>query len=122
MSSINPSAGNPDAGISRNRNANHKYWVFGALAIGIFASSLTSDQRVAAILGTGMILALIFVEQASVFVGGAAATILQEAGLLGHFDDFSRGVIDTWHLVYYLTFIALLLFLTVQSVQSRRWK
>ena len=44
MSSINPStnpgnpSGNPDSGISLTRSANYKYWVFGAVGIGIFAS------------------------------------------------------------------------------------
>ena len=114
--------GDPDLGPLLSGYLGFLLYTAAALSIGIFASSLTSDQRVAAILGIGMILALIFVEQASVFVGGTAATFLEEAALLGHFDDFSRGVIDTWHLVYYVTFTALLLFLTVQSVESRRWR
>ena len=114
--------GDPDMGPLLSGYLGFLLYAAAALSVGILASSLTSDQRVAAILGIGMVLALIFVEQASVLVGGTVATFLEEAALLGHFDDFSRGVIDTWHLVYYVTFVALLLFLTVQSLQSRRWR
>ena len=39
-----------------------------------------------------------------------------------HFDDFAKGVIDTKHLVYYLSFIAFGLFLTAESVDSERWR
>ena len=39
-----------------------------------------------------------------------------------HFDDFARGVIDTKHLVYYLSFITFGLFLTAKSVDSERWR
>ncbi len=39
-----------------------------------------------------------------------------------HFDDFAKGVIDTKHLVYYLSFITFGLFLTAKSVDSERWR
>ena len=39
-----------------------------------------------------------------------------------HFDDFARGIIDTKHVVYYLSFITFGLFLTAKSVDSERWR
>ena len=39
-----------------------------------------------------------------------------------HFDDFTKGIIDTKHLVYYLSFITFGLFLTAKSVDSERWR
>ena len=39
-----------------------------------------------------------------------------------HFDDFSRGVIDTKHVVYFLSFIAFCLFLSIRSLEFRRWR
>ena len=39
-----------------------------------------------------------------------------------HFDDFDRGVIDTKHIVYYLSVIAFFLFLSVRALESRRWR
>jgi len=38
------------------------------------------------------------------------------------FEDFSKGVIDTKHVIYYLSFITFGLFLTVRSVDSERWR
>ena len=46
-----------------------------------------------------------------------AARVLED-----HFDDFARGVIDTKHLVFYLSFISLGLFLTAKSVETERWR
>ena len=39
-----------------------------------------------------------------------------------HFDDFAKGIIDTKHVVYYLSFMAFGLFLTAKSVDSERWR
>ena len=39
-----------------------------------------------------------------------------------HLDDFTKGIIDTKHLVYYLSFIVFGLFLTARSVDSERWR
>jgi ABC-2 type transport system permease protein len=50
------------------------------------------------------------------------AELTSYLSIVEHFDDFSRGVIDTTHLVYYLSFITFGLFLTVKSVDSERWR
>ena len=42
--------------------------------------------------------------------------------MIEHYEDFSKGVIDTKHIVYYLSFIAFGLYLTVRSVDSERWR
>ena len=42
--------------------------------------------------------------------------------IIEHFDDFTKGVIDTSHVIYYLSFIAFGLFLTMKSVESERWR
>jgi ABC-2 type transport system permease protein len=39
-----------------------------------------------------------------------------------HLDDFTKGIIDTKHIVYYLSFITFGLFLTAKSVDSERWR
>jgi ABC-2 type transport system permease protein len=42
--------------------------------------------------------------------------------IVNHFDDFNKGVIDTAHLVYYVSVITFGLFLTAKSVDSERWR
>ncbi|MNC96091.1 hypothetical protein D3C83_133730 [compost metagenome] len=49
-------------------------------------------------------------------------TLASYLSLIDHFDDFSKGVIDTTHLAYYLSFITFGLFLTAKSVDSERWR
>ena len=43
-------------------------------------------------------------------------------GLRGHFDDFSRGVIDTTNIVYFVSVIVFFLFLSIRTLESRRWR
>ncbi|MCH7712329.1 MAG: ABC transporter permease [Chloroflexi bacterium] len=93
-----------------------------ALAIGLLASTLTSNQIVAAVVAMGVLLALFFADAASTTLGSTASSIIGEVGIKSHFDDFERGVIDTKHVIYFLTFIAFFLFLTIRALESRRWR
>jgi ABC-2 type transport system permease protein len=54
--------------------------------------------------------------------GPTTAAILNYLSVTQHFDDFGKGVIDTKHLVFYASFIAFGLFLTLKSVDSERWR
>ena len=93
-----------------------------ALSVGLLASSLSSNQIVAAVVAFGVLLLLALIDQLSNAVSGMAATLVSEISLVAHFGDFSRGIIDTGDLVYYISFIAFVLFLTVRSLESRRWR
>jgi ABC-2 type transport system permease protein len=42
--------------------------------------------------------------------------------LISHYEDFTRGIVDTSSLVYYFSFMAFFIFLTVRSVDSMRWR
>jgi len=48
--------------------------------------------------------------------------LLLTSPITDRFDDFSKGVIDLKHVVYYLSFISFGLFLTAKSVDSERWR
>jgi ABC-2 type transport system permease protein len=93
-----------------------------ALSIGLLASSLTNNQIVALVVGFGILLILTVVDQASRLLDGVGATIVTQVGIRTHLADFSRGVIDTKHIVYYVSVTAIFLFLTVRSLETRRWK
>ena len=98
--------------------------LFGAatLAVGVLASSLTSNQIVAAVVSFGILLLLTLLEQAADVTSGRMALILEQTSLTGHFRDFARGIIDSNNIIYYLTFISFFLFLTVRNLESRRWR
>ncbi len=93
-----------------------------ALSIGLLTSSLTNNQIVSLVVGLGILLILTLIEQAAGLLDGTWATVLSQIGLTTHLDDFYRGVIDTTHIVYYITFTMVFLFLNVRSLETRRWR
>ena len=93
-----------------------------ALSVGLLASSLTNNQIVALVVGFGILLILSLIDLASGQVDGVWETILSQIGLTAHLDDFSRGIVDTNNIVYYLSVTAVFLFLTVRAVETRRWR
>jgi len=92
------------------------------VAVGLFISSMTRNQIIAGFTTFGVFLMLWVIEWGGAFGGPRAKAIYEYLSITNHFDDFTKGVIDTRHLVYYLTFIAFGLFLTVRSVDSERWR
>jgi ABC-2 type transport system permease protein len=92
------------------------------ISVGLLISSLTKNQIVAGVVTFAVFLMLWVINWIGVFVGPTAQAILSHLSITDHFDDFSRGVIDTKHLVYYISFISLGLFLTAKSVDSERWR
>jgi ABC-2 type transport system permease protein len=92
------------------------------IALGLFISSLTKNQIVAGAATFGVFLLLWVVDWISESMGPTGQAILKYLSMTDHLDDFVKGVIDTKHLVYYLSFIAFGLFLTVRSVDTERWR
>ncbi|MBI2159874.1 MAG: ABC transporter permease subunit [Candidatus Rokubacteria bacterium] len=92
------------------------------IAVGVFASSLTENQIVASITTFGILLLLWVIGWSADYVGGVWGRVLQHLSLLEHNDNFAKGVLDTKDVVYYLNFIVLGLFLTLRSLEARRWK
>ena len=93
-----------------------------SLAIGLMASSLSGNQIVAAVVGIGILLTLSFIDRIASIVEGLAADILNGVSMNAHFTDFARGVIDTSHVVYYISMAAVFLFIAVRSLETRRWR
>lgn len=92
------------------------------LAVGLMASSLSGNQIVAAVVGIGILLMLEFVDRVAALVGGTAGDVLNGFSLNVHSEDFSRGVIDTANVAYFLSLAAVFLFLTIRSLETRRWR
>jgi ABC-2 type transport system permease protein len=92
------------------------------LAIGLFASSLTQNQVIAALLAFVILLLLWLSDALGNFTTGRIGDLFRFLSITRHLDEFPRGVIDTRNILYFLSVIAAALFLTVQSVQARRWR
>jgi len=94
----------------------------GFIAVGLLVSSLTRNQIVAGMATFGTFLMLWVISWVGDFTGPTAGKIVSYLSITEHFDDFSKGIIDTKHIVYYLSFITFGLFLTAKAVDSERWR
>jgi ABC-2 type transport system permease protein len=92
------------------------------IAIGILISSLTENQIVAAVATFGTLLFFWVISWASEAAGGALGRILSHLSITEHFDSFAKGVIDSKDVIYYLNLTILSLFLTLRSLDSKRWR
>ncbi len=101
--------------------------LFGSLyvAIGCFASSVTRSQIIAAmntfVLGLGLFL-LSFLSQIVAPSPGWQTGFFSHVSMIEHMRDFTRGIISSQQVVYYVTMTLFFLFLTHTAVESRRWK
>jgi ABC-2 type transport system permease protein len=92
------------------------------IAVGLFISTLTENQIVAVVITFGVILVLWLIESFSAGAQGVTREVLSYLSVIGHLDDFIKGVVDTGHVIFYLTFAFVGLFLTYRSLETMRWK
>lgn len=92
------------------------------ISFGIFFSTLTDNQIVAAVSTVSFILFFWAIGWVSGFVDPGMGKVLTNLSLIEHFEDFSKGIIDTKHIVYYLSFIFTGLFLSFVSIESAKWR
>ena len=93
-------------------------------AIGIFASSLSSNQIVAFLLAILLCLlfhwGFFFFSKLPGFVG-TFDDLIQQLGIDFHYERVSKGVIDTRDMIYFLSVIAFFIALTLVSLERRKW-
>ncbi|MDZ7371521.1 MAG: ABC transporter permease [candidate division KSB1 bacterium] len=92
------------------------------LSFGLFFSTLTDNQIIAAVSSFVFILFFWAIGWVSGFVSPSLGELLTNFSLIEHFDDFAKGVLDTKHIVFYLSFIFMGLFLSYVSIESSRWR
>ncbi len=92
------------------------------ISIGLLISSVTKNQIVAAMVSFATLLMLWVINWIGDSAGPTTQKIVSYLAITDHFDDFSKGIIDTKHLIYYVSFITLGLFLTAKSVDTERWR
>ena len=90
------------------------------LAVGTFASTLTKNQIVAAILCFGMLIPIFSVGLLESMLGGAGHDVVSYLNLWDHMDELARGVVDSRRAVYYLSTTAFFLFLSTVSLAAKK--
>jgi ABC-2 type transport system permease protein len=92
------------------------------LSIGLLTSSLTENQIIAAVSCLVILLLLYVISWPADSATPTLGAVLHYLSLTEHFGEFVKGVVDSRALVYFVSLIALALFLTHRSVESLRWR
>ena len=92
------------------------------VSIGIFASSLTENQIVAAVITFGFSLFMWVIGWGAQTANSTTGQVLQYLSVIEHMDRFLKGMIETSDLAYYLSFIIFGLFLCSRTLDSNRWR
>ena len=92
------------------------------VSVGIFASSLTDNQIVAAVLTFGFSLFMWVIGWGAQAAGSTTGQVLQYISIVDHLERFLKGLVNTSDLVYYLSFILFNLFLCHRVLDSNRWR
>ena len=92
------------------------------LAAAIIVYTMIKNVLISAAVGVigEVILVIVYLLKSSIFEGGIQK-VLDIFNLSGHFDNFTNNIFDIKGIVYFLSVIAVCLFLTMQSILKRRW-
>ena len=92
------------------------------IALGTFISSLTENQIIAATWSFGMIMVFWVIGWLPGDSTMPIADIARYLSIFEHFNGFADGVVDSRDVVYYLSFTAIFIFLTLRVLESKRWR
>ena len=91
------------------------------IAFGVFASSLTESQIISAIVSVVGLLFMWLLQGIAPSFGGIWSKILNWFSLYARTEDFFAGILSLGPVVYYLSFSAVFVFLTIRVIEKRRW-
>lgn len=91
------------------------------VGIGLLASSLTENQIIAFIIGLLLMLVLFLMDKMLIFVPEFMTNIIEYLGIDYHYSNIARGVIDSRDIVYFLSLLGFSLYLSVVSLERRKW-
>lgn len=124
--------GSPDVGVMVTSYVGAILLGAAFLAVGILASAMTRNQIIAAVLSLGVLLFLWLIDvfapllptDVTLPLGGTLnpSEALQNLSVIYHYFDFTKGVVDTRHVLYYLSVVAVCLFLATRVLEIRRWR
>ena len=99
------------------------FLLYGAVCVAmcVFASSLTENQIVSAVLGFVMLFMLMVVDYLAFLVGGFGSKVLSWLSLNERYQDFSAGLFDVTSIIFMLSFVAAFGYFTVRVLERKRW-
>jgi ABC-2 type transport system permease protein len=115
--------GQPDAGVAASGYLGMILLGAAFMSVGLFTSTLTRHQLVAALVGITILAVFAFIMQLLVSYGPEPINRLATClNVMTYFRDFSRGFIDSRGLVFFASATAFFLFISVKTLESRRWR
>lgn len=91
------------------------------MSVGMFASSLSDNQIVSAMVSFGLLLMLGIISWAGSQIAGPVGEFIRGISVFERFENFTRGVLDTGDVFFYVSITAIFFFLTIRSLDWRRW-
>lgn len=92
------------------------------ISLGMFTSILTENQIIAAVTAFGALIMFWVIGWAATFVEGPLSAILDQFSIILHFDNFTKGLVTSSDLTYYVLFVFTFVFLTLKSLETRKWR
>lgn len=114
--------GNPEVGVMFAGYIGLTLLALSFVSVGLFTSSLTQNQIIAAISCFGILILLYVISWPGQAGESGVWDILAYLSLPNHFSTMATGVIDTTDIIFFLSVIFLALFMTQRSVESARWR
>ena len=92
------------------------------ISLGIFTSSLTENQIIAATLSFGFLLLFFMMGYSVSLMGPTLGNLMNYISMIQHLEGFAKGIVDTTDIIYYILFITLFIFLTLRVLESKKWR
>ncbi len=93
------------------------------LSVGLFASALTRSQLIAAVLTFALLIPLFtFGLVENLINDPSLREALSYLNLWQHIEEFGKGIVDSRHLIYYLSATILFLFLSTKALEAKKWR
>ncbi len=116
------SFGNPDWGVVVSCYLGVLLLASAFISLGMFVSSLTENQIVAAAVSFGTLLFFWLIGWVKSYIQGVPGDVAEYLAILGHLDDLLKGLIDSRDVLYYVLFSLFFCFCTLRTLDSRRWR
>lgn len=90
-------------------------------SVGVFCSSLTENQIIAAIISLVIMFSMWIADQYAATVGGLLGGIMEWMSVLSRYGVFTQGLLSLENIIFFLSFTALMLYMTIRVIERRRW-